>query len=499
MLTPIKVKSTGYSLFNRCHKSTAQDLTRYNNDFFIVRLGLIPGINAHHYSSHRLILINNLYDNCKVPRTVKIDLVSGNETLENLRGVLRVLNYIFRGSRASKEGLVLGIEELCQLCLIKWNNRALGTFLISIWPGRQIVEGISYLLSGSLPMSDDLREIIKSLCQDRPHWLSFDYDRLRAVRMSRRATLRTAGSTRGKEVMVDSSLVTILDSQAKKGTVVSPVPIVGDTEARDPAKWRPRGCHLPALSAMTEKDAYVKMVIANAKDHPRREEVEARKATIKQLRQELESVQTERKKRSRELKVAKDELKRANLSVRPLGLHVYYSRKARRGSEGFRGGGGQCGLPPSRGGCKNWFIGRNQGRRTEAEDEIGRLKEMEMGCRAILELAAVRDLWRRWNELIRILKKLSFLMLIGTRSLTFLRVSPVTLSIFHSRSSLAAESKRHTTADLLSCGRDVARLVIGFGDCSISPKDHVYSFLDTEGGELGDSFSYPASLVRGGF
>lgn len=39
--------------------------------------------------------------------------------------------------------------------------------------------------------------------------------------------------------------------------------------------------------------------------------MEARKATIKQLRQELESVQTERKKRSRELKVAKDELKRA--------------------------------------------------------------------------------------------------------------------------------------------------------------------------------------------
>lgn len=37
--------------------------------------------------------------------------------------------------------------------------------------------------------------------------------------MSRRATLRTAGSTRGKEVMVDSTLVTILDSQAKKGTV----------------------------------------------------------------------------------------------------------------------------------------------------------------------------------------------------------------------------------------------------------------------------------------
>lgn len=32
------------------------------------------------------------------------------------------------------------------------------------------------VLSGSLPMSDDLREIIKSLCQDRPHWLSFDYD-----------------------------------------------------------------------------------------------------------------------------------------------------------------------------------------------------------------------------------------------------------------------------------------------------------------------------------
>ncbi|KAF8108649.1 hypothetical protein N665_0105s0002 [Sinapis alba] len=120
--------------------------------------------------------------NYEIDRSIELDLVSGNKTpetamegycrayvtyfedcslsfpiLEPLLDILTELGLSFTqmclnflshfltlSAIAREEGLLFGLEDLRQLCLIKRNKRALGTFLISPRPSRLIVEGILY-------------------------------------------------------------------------------------------------------------------------------------------------------------------------------------------------------------------------------------------------------------------------------------------------------------------------------------------------------------------
>ncbi|KAF3557017.1 hypothetical protein F2Q69_00013171 [Brassica cretica] len=213
--------------------------------------------------------LDNLYENCKVDHAVESISRWGMRLLRMSGKILAELG--------------LAISQMCPNLL-----RAPRTFLKPPRPSRQVVVGILYrdykwrehffvfkinqasmgsldilwiprewVEDESLSMTDDLCGLIEVIRRGRPHWLSFNNNRLRAalalprgegralpvrghnnsssnralvasraippvesvstnqlsIRMSRWETFRTTNSTRGKEVMVNSSLVSISDSQ----------------------------------------------------------------------------------------------------------------------------------------------------------------------------------------------------------------------------------------------------------------------------------------------
>ncbi|KAG2289825.1 hypothetical protein Bca52824_049429 [Brassica carinata] len=108
--------------------------------------------------------------------------------------------------KARKEGLVFGLSEFCQFVLVKRNNKTPGTFLVSPHPGRhkwreqffffrmdrasmgnfdfsqlsrRWVENIAP--SGSSPMSDEIRGLIRVLRRGRSNWSTFDRTRIQTV------------------------------------------------------------------------------------------------------------------------------------------------------------------------------------------------------------------------------------------------------------------------------------------------------------------------------
>ncbi|KAF2556945.1 hypothetical protein F2Q68_00014743 [Brassica cretica] len=118
--------------------------------------------------------------------------------------------------RAREEGLSFGLSEFRQLVLVKRNQQNPGTFLVSLCPGRHVIEDIPYrdekwreqffvfkmdrasmgefdfsrlprrwaeniAPSGSSSMSDEIRGLIGILRRDRSNLSTFDQARIRAV------------------------------------------------------------------------------------------------------------------------------------------------------------------------------------------------------------------------------------------------------------------------------------------------------------------------------
>ncbi|WZZ27238.1 hypothetical protein YC2023_010639 [Brassica napus] len=197
---------------------------------------------------------------------------------------------------------------------------------------------------GPAPMKPELRGLIATLRRGSPRWLAFTAQSLgllaRPVSIAvpvggaRRAPNTSAGSVgdRALDDDVHSSTHRLTDAASGEGTSKvdqsahlpdvhetsswrflydNEVPILGNPEslALIWRKIKEKGCELPSLGDMRERDAYVWMAVANAKasneyttfmerrlaDFPRKEEVEGHLLTIQQLRGELEAVRVTEK------------------------------------------------------------------------------------------------------------------------------------------------------------------------------------------------------------
>ncbi|KAF2597504.1 hypothetical protein F2Q68_00008710 [Brassica cretica] len=118
--------------------------------------------------------------------------------------------------KAREEGLTFGLSEFRQFVLVKRNNQNPGTFLVSLRPGRHVIEEIPYrdekwqqqffvfkmdrtsmgdfdfsqlprrwaeniVPSGSSLMSDEIHGLMRVLRRGRSNWFTFDRTRIQTV------------------------------------------------------------------------------------------------------------------------------------------------------------------------------------------------------------------------------------------------------------------------------------------------------------------------------
>ncbi|KAF3538084.1 hypothetical protein F2Q69_00018906 [Brassica cretica] len=94
--------------------------------------------------------LEDLYKAYEVDRSVVLDLTGTHDTPETLGLSLtqilpNFLRYLIAFLvRVREEGLSLGLSEFRQLVLVKRNQQKPGTFLVSLRPGRHVIEDIPY-------------------------------------------------------------------------------------------------------------------------------------------------------------------------------------------------------------------------------------------------------------------------------------------------------------------------------------------------------------------
>ncbi|KAF2564984.1 hypothetical protein F2Q70_00017234 [Brassica cretica] len=281
--------------------------------------------------------------------------------------------------RAREEGLEFGLNGIPNrddrwrenLFVFKTNPASVGDFDFGRIP-REWSDDIEPF--GPEPMSPELRGLIATLRRGNPRWLAFTVDRIRAAYAlppgENRATpiglanpVRPGKGRRNKRARENEVLPDSPDESSKVGlrkpvSIVVPVGgarkmpntsagSVGDRvdpsarlpDVRETSSWRfsydnevpilenperlaliwrkirEKGCELSSLGDMRERDAYVRMAVANAKameasneyaafmerrlaDFPSKEEVGSHLLTIQQLRGELEAVRVTAQQRA---------------------------------------------------------------------------------------------------------------------------------------------------------------------------------------------------------
>ncbi|KAG5393254.1 hypothetical protein IGI04_023217, partial [Brassica rapa subsp. trilocularis] len=289
--------------------------------------------------------------------------------------------------RAREEGIRFGLEELKQLFSVKRNSGFPGTMILSPRPVRSVIDEpfayapmspelhglIATLQRGenrATPVGSvvpvrpgkgrrDKRAREKEVLPDRPDESSEVGSLERAQKTRRGPTLRSRSQTQSPGLLARPVSIAIpvggarrapntssgsLGDQALDDEIDSPL-----TDADETSSWRfsyndevpilenpeglaliwrkiiEKGCELPPLDDMRERDAYVRMVVANVKameasneytalmekrlaDFPSKEEVGGHLLTIQQLRGELETIRVTEKQREVEVEGLKGKL-----------------------------------------------------------------------------------------------------------------------------------------------------------------------------------------------
>ncbi|KAG2289113.1 hypothetical protein Bca52824_048717 [Brassica carinata] len=258
--------------------------------------------------------------------------------------------------KAREEGLAFGLSEFRQFILVKRNNQTPGTFLVSPRPGRHVIEDVPYrdekwreqffvfqmdrasmgdfdfsrlsrrwveniAPSGSSPMSDEIRGLMRVLRRSRSNWSTFDRTRIQTVfalpvgtgkaplieksedeaqssdrlnrQLVRRSSFRTSGSASKGRASGKSPLISIHDSDEKDISEENRPPVLlspgsddetvvvtrkrrRSSEGSLPGPSRHRfvpegddssyaGCRLPCLASSVEREAYAKVAVASSK------------------------------------------------------------------------------------------------------------------------------------------------------------------------------------------------------------------------------------------